>query len=476
MYLDCGKHPGMYPEQYATRREFLNKAGTGFGMLALASMLYPELVSNSQAQSSNAGLLAPKEPHFKPTAKRVLHIMLSGGQASQDSWNPAPDLVNPENAGKTVEGSGKGMRGGRILPSQFKYAKQGRSGVEVSEIWKELGTVIDDIAVVRSMHTDVPAHEEATLMGTTGDFRLPKPSMGSWVVYGLGSENQNLPAFVSMNPGGFPTGGQKNWQSAFMPGAFQGTFVDSRNTRIEDIIENIKNNVTSSKEQRQQLDLLYQLNEVHKQKRAAEQQLDARIQSFELAFRMQTDAVEAFDVAKEPEPMKKLYGETPQGRQFMIARRLLERGVRFVQVWQGGWDNHGGIVNAMANNARAIDQPSAAIIKDLRQRGLLKDTIIVCSTEFGRSSTEDAPGGRNHNAKAFATWLAGGGIKGGQAYGATNEIGSEAADNKVHVHELHSTILHALGFDSEKLTFRNGGRDFRLTDVSGAQPVKGLFA
>ncbi|MBI3876282.1 MAG: DUF1501 domain-containing protein [Verrucomicrobia bacterium] len=466
----------MLPTDFINRRDFLNKAGTGFGMLALASLLYPELTYDAVAQSSNAGLLSPKEPHFKPTAKRVLHIMLSGGQASQDTWNPAPDLVSGNNEGKTVEGGGKGMRGGRILPSQFKYVKQGKSGVEVSEIWKELGKEIDDIAVIRSMHTDVPAHEEATLIGTTGDFRLPKPSMGSWVVYGLGTENQNLPAFVVMNPGGFPTGGGKNWNSAFMPGAYQGTFVDSRNTKIEDIIENIKNTVTSAKEQRQQLDLLYQINEIHKQKRVAESQLDARIQSFELAFRMQTDAVEAFDISKEPESMTKMYGDSAQSRQFLIARRLLERGVRFVQVWHGGWDNHGGIVNAMTNNARGIDQPSAAIIRDLRQRGMLKDTLIVCSTEFGRSSTEDAPGGRTHNAKAFASWLAGGGIKGGQAWGSTNELGSEATDNKVHVHELHSTILHALGFDSEKLTYRNGGRDFRLTDVSGAQPVKGLFA
>ena len=463
-----------FESMFYTRRDFLNRMGTGVGSLALATMLSENLVSSASAQASASGLLAPKQPHFPATAKRVCHIMMSGGQASQDTWNPVPELA--ARAGEAGPGKKGGMGGGKLLAPQFKFVKQGKSGVEVSEVWKELGQMADDMTIIRSMWTDVPAHEEATLMQTTGDFRLPKPSMGAWVTYGLGTENQNLPAFVAMNPGGFPTGGTKNWQSAFMPGAYQGTFVDPTNTRIELIIENIKNSVTSSSEQRQQLDLLYQLNELHKQKRLAESQLDARIQSFELAYRMQTDATEAFDTAKEPESITKMYGTTRHGRAFLIARRLLERGVRFVQVWQGGWDTHAGIVGAMTRNAAESDQAQAAFLKDLKQRGLLKDTLVVSSTEFGRSSAEDGPGGRTHNAKAFASWMAGGGVKGGFAYGATDELGAAAVENKVHVHELHSTILHTLGFDSEKLTFRNGGRDFRLTDVSGAQPVKAVLA
>jgi len=461
----------MFRDMFYTRREFLNRLGTGVGALALGTMLSEQ---KAMAQGSSAGLLAPKQPHFTPTAKRVCHIMMSGGQASQDTWNPLPELA--ARGGETGGGGKKGMGGGKLLAPQFKFPKMGKSGVEVSEVWKELGQMVDDMTIIRSMWTDVPAHEEATLIQTTGDFRLPKPSMGAWVTYGLGTENQNLPAFVAMNPGGFPTGGTKNWQSAFMPGAYQGTFVDPTNTKIEQIIENIKNSVTSSSEQRQQLDLLYQLNEIHKQKRVAESQLDARIQSFELAYRMQTDATEAFDITKEPESITKMYGTTRHGRAFLIARRLLERGVRFVQVWQGGWDTHAGIVGAMTRNATESDQAQAAFLKDLKQRGLLKDTLVVSSTEFGRGSNEDGPGGRGHNNKAFASWLAGGGVKGGFAYGATDELGAAAVDNKVHVHELHSTILHTLGFDSEKLTFRSGGRDFRLTDVSGAQPVKAILA
>jgi hypothetical protein len=333
------------------------------------------------------------------------------------------------------------------------------------------------------MYTAAPAHGPATLIQTCGDFRLPKPSVGAWVVYGLGSSNQNLPAYVAMNPGGFPGEGILNWQSAFMPGAYQGTYVDPVKERIDQVIENIHSDLVNAKDQRAQLDLLSRLNEIHKQKRQNDGVLDARIQSFELAFRMQTDATEAFDVAREPDYVKEAYGLTSanravqaQARQFILARRLLERGVRYVQVWNGGWDNHNDVKGAVARAAGNIDKPIAAFLKDLKERGLLKETLVASSTEFGRSSTEDGPGGRTHNAQAFASWLAGGGIKGGMAYGSTDELGSTSVENKVSVHEFHSTILHALGFDSERLTFRNSGRDFRLTDVSGAQPVKALFA
>jgi uncharacterized protein (DUF1501 family) len=261
-----------------------------------------------------------------------------------------------------------------------------------------------------------------------------------------------------------------------MPGAYQGTFVDPNNTRIETLIENIKNNFTSSNEQRQQLDLLYQLNEIHKQKRQAEAQLEARIQSFELAYRMQTDAMEAFDLSREPASMGALYGPGPHGRAMLIARRLAERGVRFVQVWQGGWDTHGNIPQTIPRLAQAIDQPLAALLTDLKQRGMLKDTLVVCSTEFGRTPTRDQPNGRGHNNKAFSSWLAGGGVKGGTVYGATDELGAAAVENKVHVHDLHATILHALGFDFKTFTYRSAGRDFHLTDVFDARVVKEILA
>ncbi len=480
MFWNCGNHPGaeLNPNLYFTRRDFLNRVGTGFGALALASLF----ADQAQGQSAAGGLLAPKQPHFPGTAKRVCHIYQSGAQSHIDTWDPKPELN--KNEGKTA-GDGKGMGRGRLLPTQFEFTKSGQSGLEMSSIWPELASkCADDLCVIRSMWTDVPAHGEATRIMTTGDFRLPKPSIGAWVTYGLGSDNQNLPAFVAMNPGGFPGEGNANWQSAFMPGAYQGTFVDPTNTRIEQIIENIKGQfIGSSAEQRQQLDLLSKINEIHKQKRQADGQLDARIQSFELAYRMQTDATEAFDMSKEPDHILKLYGadsmdraQATQARQFIIARRLLERGVKFVQCWNGGWDMHAGILAAGKARAGAIDKPIAGFLQDLKQRGLLKDTLVASSTEFGRSSTEDNAGGRTHNAKAFSSWLAGGGVKGGQVYGATDELGGSAVENKVHVHEFHSTILHALGFDSEKLTFRSGGRDFRLTDVSGAQPVKSIFA
>ena len=477
MNQDCGFHPGSRLDSaplFSSRRDFLNSVGTGFGALALSGIMYPELVRDAQAQSAG-GLLAPKEPHYTGTAKRVVHIYQQGAQAHQDTWDYKPELAAA--AGKSAD------RGRKLLPPQFTFSPKGQSGLMMSEVWEELSQHADDLAVINSMHTDAPAHGPATLIQTTGDFRLPKPSLGSWVVYGLGTENQNLPAFVAMNPGGYPGEGAKNWQSAFMPGAYQGTFVDPTATDIEQILENIRNKFTTASDQRNQLDLLNKINELHKQKRQADDLLEARIQSYELAYRMQADATEAFDVNREPAEVLERYGATApdgalraQARQFIIARRLLERGVRFVQVWNGGWDTHNNAETAIRRNVGRIDKPIAAFMTDLKERGLFNDTLIASSTEFGRSSTEDGPGGRSHNARAFSSWLAGGGIKGGRIYGSTDELGAAAVDNKVHVHELHSTILHGLGFDSERLTFRNSGRDFRLTDVSGAQPVRSLFA
>jgi len=290
------------------------------------------------------------------------------------------------------------------------------------------------------------------------------------VLYGLGSENQSLPGFIALSPGNVDA---QNLRSAFLPGAFQGTAVNSTRNRPEELIENIRNKFVSLPEQRRQLDLLQQLNEVHAQKMRKDGQLEARLQAYELAFQMQLEAVDAFDLTKEPQAMHDLYGtNTAQGRQMLIARRLLQKGVRFVQAWHGGWDHHNNMASVMRNTAGAIDRPFAALLTDLAQRGMLNDTLVIWGGEFGRKPTHDKGGngnpGRDHNNRAFAHWLAGGGVKGGVAHGQTDELGAMAVEDKVHVHDVHATILHLLGFDHEKLTFRHNGRDFRLTDVYGS--------
>jgi len=462
--MTCGSHS---EDRSATsRREFLARAGCGFGLMALGMM-----INEADAQTTS---LTPRQPHFNGTAKRVCHLYMSGGQSHQDSWDYKPEL---QKAGD------KSVNSRKLLASPFSFKPYGRSGIQLSEVWPRLGEVADEIAFVNSMFTDVPDHEAGTLMQTTGDGRLVKPSLGSWVVYGLGTVNQNLPGFISLNTGGFPTGGTRNWGTAFMPTSFQGTFVDATNTKVEKIIENIKSNHVSQPEQRRQLDLLQRLNEIHKQARQADPVLEARIRSFELAYEMQTEAVEAFDVEREPAHILELYGanssnrqEAAQARQMIIARRLLERGVRFVQCWNGGWDHHANINVAARQRAGAVDRPISAFIKDLKQRGMLSDTLVACGTEFGRSSTEDNIGGRSHNARAFTSWMAGGGIKGGVKHGSTDELGASSVEDKVHVHEFHATILHTLGFDPQNLTYRSSGRDFRLIDVSNARPVKALIA
>jgi len=311
--------------------------------------------------------------------------------------------------------------------------------------------------------------------------------MGSWVTYGLGSENQNLPGFIAMCSGGYPIQESQNWQSGFLPGVFQGTYINTEHTQLEKLIENIRNNYTTAPEQRAQLDLLAKLNARHMEKRKNDAQLEARVQSFEMAYRMQMDASDAFDITKEPASIRKMYGEGTQARQLLIARRLLEKGVRFVQVWHGAgqpWDNHDDIEVNHRRLAKECDQPIGALLKDLKQRGMLKDTLVIWGGEFGRTPTVELPtpgsnagkiNGRDHNHYGFTMWMAGGGVKGGYVHGATDEFGFAAAESKVHVHDLHATILQLLGFDHEKLTFRSAGRDFRLTDVHG-HVVKEMIA
>src|ERR1041385_3529733 len=368
---------------------------------------------------------------------------------------------------------------GAAFPSPYQFKRCGKSGIEVSEIFPRVGECIDDIAVIRSMHADVPNHEPSLLLLNCGDARLIRPSMGSWVTYGLGTENQNLPGFIAMCPGGYPIQESQNWQAAFLPGIYQGTYIDTQHTEVEKLIEHIKNGAQTLEDQRRQLDLLRELNRMHLDARPADAALEARIESFELAYRMQIDATDAFDVSKEPKEVLDLYGPGTQARQILIARRLIERGVRFVQVWHGAgqpWDNHDDLEVNHRKLAGECDRAIGALLVDLKRRGLLDETLVIWGGEFGRTPTVELPtpganagkvNGRDHNHWGYTTWMAGGGVKGGTVYGATDEFGFKAAENPVHVHDLHATILHLLGFDHEKLTYRYAGRDFRLTDVYG---------
>lgn len=468
-------HPPALEHAFLTRRDFLRRCGLGFGGLGLATLLGRTAHGDATTLGSP---LAPRLPHFPAKAKRVLHIFANGGASHVDTFDPKPELTKWH--GKKLPLELKTERNtGTAFGSPFKFAPHGQSGLEISELFPHVAQSADELCVIRSMHADVPNHEPSLLLMNCGDSRLPRPSMGSWITYGLGTQNQNLPGFIAMCPGGYPIQESQNWQSAFLPGIFQGTYINTAHQDLDQLIENIRNHATSGSEQRAQLDLLHTLNERHARQRQEDAPLEARIQSFELAYRMQTDASDAFDLSREPEHIRALYGEGTQARQLLIARRLLERGVRFVQVWHGEgqpWDNHDDLEVNHRRLAKECDQPIGALLQDLKQRGMLEDTLVIWAGEFGRTPVVELPtaganagkiNGRDHNHYGFSIWLAGGGVKGGTAYGATDEFGFKAAVNPVHVHDLHATILHLLGFDHTKLTFRHAGRDYRLTDVHG---------
>jgi len=457
--------------------------------LGLANLLSPELLGAALPAEGADGNspLSPKAPHFPAKARRVIHIFANGGPSHVDTFDPKPILAKLHGQPLPTDNLKTERRTGAAFQSPFPFKKHGQCGIEVSDLFPHVAAHIDDITVIRSMHADVPNHEPSLLLMNCGEARLPRPSMGSWVTYGLGTENQNLPGFITMCPGGYPIQESQNWQSAFLPGIFQGTYLNTEHKEIEKLIEHIKNNFVSMTEQRQQLDLLRRLNERHARRRSQDAQLEARLQSFELAFRMQLDATDAFDIAREPEAIRKLYGPGTQARQLLIARRLLERGVRFVQVWHGHgqpWDHHDDLEEGHRKLARESDQPIGALLHDLKQRGMLEDTLVIWGGEFGRTPTVELPtpganagkvNGRDHNHYGFSMWLAGGGVRGGYVHGATDEFGFKAVEKPVHVHDLHATILYLLGFDHTKLTYRHAGRDFRLTDVHG-NVVKELIA
>jgi len=454
-------------DYFLTRRQFLNRVGLGIGALGLATLLPSDLLAAPTATALNP--LAPRLPPLPAKAKSVIHIFAQGAPSHVDTWDPKPALSRMD--GKTLPD------GGIAMGSPFKFNKMGQSGIEVCELFPNLGQHIDDMAVIRSMYTDIPAHDVATVFMNTGSLRIPKPSMGSWVIYGLGTENQNLPGFISLRSGGLPPGGSANYQAAFLPGVYQGASVNTQAQSVQQMIQNIRNQYLAPAEQRRQINFVHQLDEIQARNLANEAALETRLNSYEVAFRMQAEATDVFDITKETPETRAAYGNTPQGKQLLIARRLVERGVRFVQAWHDGWDHHDKLQERLTAKAGEIDKPLAALMTDLKQRGLLDSTLVVWGGEFGRKPTKDRNGyedpGRDHNNKAFCTWMAGGGIKGGMVYGATDEFGSEAIKDKVHVHDLHATILQCLGFDHTKLTYRFNGRDFRLTDVAGnvVQPI-----
>jgi hypothetical protein len=415
---------------------------------------------------------ALRTPHHAPRAKRCIFLYMPGGPSHIDLFDPKPRVA--QNHGLPLPFAKPKLertKTGNLLASPWKFSRHGQSGIEVSELLPRTATHIDNLCVIRSMVADNINHTGAALQMCTGEQAFSRPSLGSWLVYGLGTENQNLPAFVVVSPAAVFQGAQL-WSSSFLPSAYQGTLVRD----LKNPIANLASPSRDVARERVKLDLLRRLNDIHKRDRAIDSQLDGRIASFELAFRMQREAPEAFDISCESLATQQLYGihdpATEQfGRQCLLARRLVERGVRFVQLFDApannAWDHHSGLRENLPKRCRAVDQPIAALLTDLKARGLLDDTLVIWGGEFGRTPTAEGTDGREHHPFGFTMWLAGGGVRGGIVHGATDEFGWHAVRDKVHVHDLHATILHLMGFDHEKLTFRHGGRDYRLTDVHG---------
>lgn len=469
-------HASHLSDLFLTRRELLGRMGNGFAALGLMGLLGESAFASPNQAPLNP--LAPKKPPLKAKAKRVIFLFMNGGPSQVDTFDPKPALAK-YNGQPIPLNLPTERKTGAALASPFKFQKHGQSGIEVSELFPHVAKHVDDMVVIRSMRADVPNHEPSLLLMNCGEARQVRPSMGSWVLYGLGTENQNLPGFISMCPGGYPIQETQNWQSGFLPGVLAGTYIDPNQTDIEKIVENIRNRYTLREDQREQLDLVQRLNKQHLAKREGDSALEARIQSFELAYRMQSEASDAFDTSKEPQATREMYGPGNFARQCLIARRLAERGVRFIQLYHGAgqpWDSHDDIAIQHRNLARESDQGIGALLTDLKQKGMLDETLVIWGGEFGRTPTVELPtpganagkmNGRDHNHYGFTYWMAGGGVKRGTVYGSTDEFGFKAEEKPVHVHDLHATILHLLGFDHTQLTYRHAGRDFRLTDVFG---------
>ena len=457
-------------ERPLSRRAWLRAAGMGFGYLGLAGLLAEEARADHP--------LAPRAAHFEPKAKRVIFLFMHGGPSSIDTFDPKERLDRDHGKPLPIKRPLAFADGpvGPLMKSPWEFKPGGQSGIPVSDLFPHVRTCADDLCVIRSMVGEGVDHGAALLQTFTGTSTFIRPSLGSWVVYGLGTENQDLPGFVTIKPA-LSHGGAKNWSAAFLPGAYQGTAIGNAGLKVDDIkgepIEYLANQRLSAEEQRYELDLLQNINRRHQALRRQDAQLEARIQAFELAFRMQAEAPAVFQVEKESAATQKLYGlDDPLTRDFgwqcLLARRLAENGVRYIQCTHSyKWDQHSELYNGHTKNAREVDKPIAGLLKDLKARGLLKDTLVVWAGEFGRTPVSEAGDGRDHNPYGYSIWMAGGGVKAGFVYGATDEIGYHAVEDRMHIHDFHATTLHLLGLDHEKLTYRYSGRDFRLTDVAG---------
>ncbi len=444
-----------------TRRQLLQSSACGFGYLAFAGL----------AAEANRQSHAAVRPHHAPRAKRVIFLFMHGGPSQVDLFDYKPRLQADDGKNLPFDPAPNISAKPKLMKSPWKFDRHGESGLWVSELMPNVAKHVDDLCVIRSMHSRGQSHGQAVCMLHTGTDNFVRPSVGAWVSYGLGAENQNLPAFISISP---PSGhgGPRNYGSAFLPAAHQATTIGSSGKLGSGKIENLSTG-ESLTAQRKQLDLLQSLNRNHLNRSVQDEQIEGAIESFELAFRMQQTAPDVLDLSQEPKSIQDLYGvdkkETSNfAKQCILARRCAEAGVRYIQVSTGNvWDQHGGLRNGHTRNSLAVDQPIAALLADLKARGLLDDTLVVWGGEFGRTPIAQGNDGRDHNPQGFTMWLAGGGVKGGIAYGETDDYGYYAVENRVHMHDLHATILHQLGLNHEQLTYRYSGRDFRLTDVYG---------
>ena len=446
-----------YSSSLTSRRDLIRAFGSGFGSLGMLAALGPEARGESQPAQ------------FRAKAKRVIHLFMNGGPFQGDLFDPKPDLLKfagqrPAEADLRTERKTAGL-----MPSPFRFRPAGESGVPVSELLPLTAGCIDDMCILRSTYTDNPNHGPALLLMNNGTILPTRPSMGSWMSYGLGSENSDLPAYIVLCPGK-PVRFSILWTSAFLPGSHQGTYINHTDPVPDKLIPFLRNEHATREAQASQVALMTELNRRHLERSGPDGQLEGRLQALETAFRMQFTATNAFDLQQESKTTHELYGEGHFANGCLLARRLSERGVRFVQVYYGNgqpWDTHNDHNNSTVNLCRDIDRPVAALLSDLKQRGLLEETLVLWGGEFGRTPTSENGNGRDHNHYGFTTWMAGGGIKGGMTYGETDDFGFRAVHNRVHIHDLHATILHQLGIDHERLTYRYAGRDFRLTDVAG---------
>ncbi|MHA3774012.1 DUF1501 domain-containing protein [Verrucomicrobiota bacterium sgz303538] len=461
---------------FLSRRQMLQRMCAGFGVLGLSSLLGQSSLFAGEADVAHV-------PHFAPRAKRVVFLFMNGGPSHIDTFDPKPALAKYEGQQPTGD-LYKKSKGTGFISSPFAFAKHGQSGIDVCETLPNLARVIDDCCIIRSMHTDVPNHEPALLQMHTGNLQPIRPSFGSWLLYGLGSENQNLPGYIVLRPSPKIVVGPALWSNSFLPAEYQATSVSTADMSVDKLVANIRNPRLGSDEQREQLDLLAQLNRQHLIQRDNDSELEGQIRAMETAFHMQREAMETFDISREPEAVRTAYGDTPFARSCLLARRLLEAGVRVVSVYYTSsdnqpWDTHANHNERHPKLCADSDRATAALIADLKQRGMLDDTLVIWGGEFGRTpyaeNKDTAKVGRDHHHTGFSMLLAGGGVKRGFAFGGTDELGMKAVENPVHVHDLHATILHLMGLDHERLTYRYSGRDFRLTDVYG-RVVKEILA